>query len=58
MLKPIVLLACIIYRTLTLNLKPVVGVLSVPSEVDRFSQESYSTPDASYVKFIEAAGVL
>lgn len=52
------LIAIAIVITNSLNTRPVIGVLTVPSEVDDYDQLSYSTLDAVYVKYIESAGAM
>ncbi|KAM3127512.1 hypothetical protein pb186bvf_020392 [Paramecium bursaria] len=41
-----------------LNKKPLIGVLTVPSELDNYDDAKYSTLDASYVKYVESGGAI
>ena len=41
-----------------LNNKPLIGVLTVPSELDDYDDAKYSTLDASYVKYVESGGAI
>lgn len=42
--------------TLAIAAQPLIGVLTVPSELEEYSQNFYSTIEATYVKYIESAG--
>jgi len=39
-----------------LNLRPIVGIISIPSDVSKYPSEKWSYFPSSYVKFIESAG--
>lgn len=47
------LLICSCY---CINVRPVIGILSMPSTYDEYPSSKYSYFGASYVKYLESAG--
>jgi hypothetical protein len=56
-IKSVIILALWGMEVLSLS-GPVIGVLTVPSELDDYPQSDFSSLDASYVKYIESAGAM
>lgn len=57
-MKIVIFFALLIGINYTLNLNPVIGILTIPSDDDyrEYPSSKYSYFAASYVKFVEASG--
>jgi len=52
----LIILTIVFVSLLALNDKPIIGILTIPSDVKEFDGKDYSYIGAAYVKFIEMGG--